>query len=149
MFWLTLAGAVSREVLVCVTFSKLMTQKLFNCLVLAGMLFMVVPAFGQTQSIGVRLGNPIGITYKHGLGHGRALEFLIGTASQAWSSGYYKNSFSDHQRYDDYVYQSHRTKGTVYFQGRYLFQYNIPVDGMEGRLGWYWGLGAMLKIATV
>jgi hypothetical protein len=126
-----------------------MKQNLIKCIVLGGLFFVIEPAFAQNQSIGVRLGNPIGVTYKRNISSDRALEFLIGSASPAWSSNYYKHSFSAHNRYDDYSYRSHRTTGTVYFQGRYLFEYNIPVQGMIGRLGWYWGLGAMLKIATV
>ena len=118
-------------------------------LLLAGLLFNAKSVWSQKQAIGVRLGNPVGITYKRDLSKSRALEFLIGTSSSGWSSNYYKNSFSAHKRYDDFVYRSHRISGTAYFQGRYLFQYNIPIEGMEGTLDWYWGIGAMLKVATL
>jgi hypothetical protein len=112
-------------------------------------LILSVSAFAQKQGIGLRIGNPLGLTYKRYLSNDRAFEFGIGTAAPGWNKNYYKNSFSDFDRYDNYLYRSHTVNSTVYFQGRYLFQYDIPVEGMVGKLGWYWGGGAMLKFATV
>jgi hypothetical protein len=113
------------------------------------LLATTVSAFAQKQGIGLRIGNPLGITYKRYLPNDRAFEFIFGTAPGAWNKNYYKNSFSDFDRYDNYMYRSHNVNSTVYFQGRYLFQYEIPVEGMVGKLGWYWGAGALLKFATV
>jgi hypothetical protein len=103
----------------------------------------------QKQSVGLRIGNPLGITYKRYLPNDRAFEFGLGTAPSGWSSNYYKNSFKDYNHYDNYDYRSHDVNSTIYFQGRYLFQYNIPIEGMVGKLDWYWGVGALLKIANV
>jgi hypothetical protein len=108
-----------------------------------------VSALAQKQSIGLRIGNPLGLTYKRYLPNDRAFEFGIGTAPGGWNKNYYENSFSDFDRYDDFRYRSHAVNSTVYLQGRYLFQYDIPIEGMVGKLGWYWGAGAMLKFATV
>jgi hypothetical protein len=108
-----------------------------------------VSAFAQKQGIGLRVGNPLGLTYKRYMSNDRALEFGIGTAAPGWNKNYYKNSFNDLDRYDDFIYRSHTVNSSVYLQGRYLFQYDIPVEGMVGKLGWYWGGGAMLKFATV
>ena len=105
--------------------------------------------FAQEQGIGLRIGDPIGITYKRYLAKERAIEFGIGTATSGWNTNYYENSFEDYDRYNNYDYRSHEVKGTLYLQGRYEFQYNIPIEGMEGKLDWYWGIGAMLKVATV
>ncbi len=107
-------------------------------------------AFGQKQGIGLRIGNPLGLTYKRYLPNSRAFEFGIGTAPAGWNKNYYKNSFYDLDQYEDYrSYRSHKVNSTIYFQARYLFQYNIPVEGMVGKLGWYWGAGALLKFAGV
>jgi len=106
-------------------------------------------AFAQKQGIGLRIGNPIGITYKRFLPKDRAIEFGIGTSSSGWNDNYYQNSFDDYNRYDNYDYRSHDVKSVVYFQGRYLFQYNIPIEGMVGKLDWNWGIGAVLKVAQV
>ena len=103
----------------------------------------------QDRSLGLRLGYPLGITYKAYIQSNHAVEFLLGTAPGGWNSHYYEKSFSKYNDFDNAHYLSHHVKTTVYLQGRYLFQYNIPVDGMEGKLDWYWGAGAMLKLASV
>ncbi len=105
--------------------------------------------FAQHQAIGLRVGNPIGIVYKRYLQNDRAVEFGIGTSGSGWNSNYYKKSFGDYKRYDNYDYRSHRVRNSVYFQGRYLFQYDIPIEGMVGELDWYWGIGAVLKFGQV
>jgi len=114
-------------------------------------LFLVttVGAFAQKQGIGLRIGNPLGLTYKRYLPNNRAFEFGFGTAPGGWNKNYYKNSFEDFDDYDSYSYNSHNVESTVFLQARYLFDYNIPVEGMVGRLDWYWGAGAMLKFAKV
>ena len=103
----------------------------------------------QKQGIGLRIGDPIGVTYKRHLNRDRAIEFGIGTATSTWNKNYYKNSFSDWGQYDDFDYRAHSASGTVYFQGRYLFQYDIQIEGMVGDLDWYWGVGALLKFASL
>ena len=106
-------------------------------------------AFGQNQGIGLRVGNPLGLTYKRYLPNDRAFEFIFGTAPSGWNKNYYKNSFKDLDDYESNSYLSHDVESTVYFQARYLFDYNIPVEGMVGKLDWYWGAGALLKFAKV
>lgn len=108
-----------------------------------------VSTFAQKQGIGLRIGNPLGLTYKRYLHNDRAFEFAIGTSPGGWNKNYYENSFHDLDRYEGNMYRSHNVNSTVYLQGRYLFQYNIPVEGMVGTLDWYWGAGALLKFATV
>ncbi|MGC3944113.1 MAG: hypothetical protein QM762_06235 [Chryseolinea sp.] len=106
-------------------------------------------ANAQDRSLGLRLGYPIGITFKSYIQSNHAVEFIIGTQPGAWNSNYYEKSFSKYSDFKNDVYISHDVRSTVYLQGRYLFQYNIPVDGMEGKLDWYWGAGAMIKFASV
>jgi hypothetical protein len=110
---------------------------------------MSTAADAQDRSLGLRLGYPLGITYKAYVQSNHAVELLLGTAPGGWNARYYENSFSKYHDFDHGTYLSHHVKSTVYLQGRYLFQYNIPVDGMEGKLEWYWGAGAMLKLANV
>jgi len=113
--------------------------------ILAGDLFAQKAAHG----IGLRLGEPMGLTYKLYLENNKALEFGFGTAASSWSSAYYKNSFKHYSRYDGNRYLSHDVQSTIYLQGRYLIHYDIPIEGMIGDLDWYWGLGAVLKSARV
>ena len=111
--------------------------------------FLVNGVNAQDRSIGLRLGYPLGITYKTYVQSNHAIEFLLGTAPSGWNSHYYEASFDKYNDFDHSSYMSHHVKSSVYLQGRYLFQYNIPVDGMVGKLDWYWGAGAMLKFASV
>jgi hypothetical protein len=113
------------------------------------LVFGVGSMFAQDHGVGLRIGNPISITYKVYLPKDRAVEFGIGTSPPGWNSNYYENSFQHYKRYDNYHYLSHSVNSNIYFQGRYLFQHNIPIDGMVGKLDWYWGIGAVLKFATV
>ena len=106
-------------------------------------------AFGQKQGIGLRVGNPLGLTYKRYLPNDRAFEFIFGTAPGGWNKNSYKNSLKDLDDYESNSYLSHDVESTVYFQARYLIDYNIPVEGMVGKLDWYWGAGALLKFAKV
>lgn len=101
------------------------------------------------RSIGVRLGDPMGVTYKRYIGKTKAVEFLIGTSSPAWHNAYYRNSFNSRDAYENYTYRSHTVESTLYLQARYLLHYNIYVEGMPGKWDWYWGLGGMLKFARV
>ncbi len=82
-------------------------------------LFVSFEISAQHQGIGLRLGEPLGITYKRYLPGNRAVEFVLGTAPKDWSSSYYSNSFED--RYDDYDEVSHDVNSVLYLQGKYLF----------------------------
>ncbi len=105
--------------------------------------------FSQRQGIGLRLGDPTGVTYKKYLGKTNAIEFGIGSAPARWHNSYYINSFDEYSGYDSYRYQNHTVQSTLYLQARYLFHYPIPVENMEGKLDWYWGVGGLLKVAKV
>jgi hypothetical protein len=98
------------------------------------------------QGVGIRLGEPIAVTYKRYLPANKALEFMLGTAPTRFAKSYYSNSFEE--RYDDYDYVSHSLRNIIYIQGRYQFHYQIPTDGIEGKLDWYWGIGAAFKSAS-
>lgn len=111
--------------------------------------FSVVIAVAQNQGIGIRLGDPMGVTYKRYFGNTRAVEFGLGSAGLGWHDGYYKNSFEARDKYDGYRYRSHTVENTLYLQGRYLLHYNIDVRDIEGKWDWYWGVGGLLKFSKV
>jgi hypothetical protein len=111
--------------------------------------FITVTTIAQTQGIGVRLGEPMGITYKKYLGKTHAVEFGIGTSGPGWRQAYYENSFDNLNKFENYDYRSHQVKSTVYLQARYLIHNAIYVQDLEGKWDWYWGAGAVLKAAKV
>jgi hypothetical protein len=103
----------------------------------------------ERQSIGLRLGDPSGLTYKKYLDKIHAAEFIIGSAGPDWHHTYYQNSFESVNAYESHRYRSHQVKSSLYLQGRYLVHDEIYVQGMEGKWDWYWGLGGVLKFAKV
>jgi len=105
--------------------------------------------WAQKQSLGLRMGDPIGLTYKRYTHTNKAIEFILGTAPPSWRRNYYENSFYEYSKYDGFTYRSHKLQNPVYLQARYLLHYHIPVEGMEGKLEWYWGLGGMLKFGKI
>ena len=105
--------------------------------------------YPNLQGIGLRVGSPTGVTYKKYVTKWNALEFNVGTVPRDWNRTYYQNQFNAWGKYDNYIYLSHLVESVVYFQGRYLMHFNIPVEGTTGRLNWYWGLGGLAKIAAV
>jgi hypothetical protein len=110
-------------------------------------LFVSSEISAQHQGIGLRLGEPLGITYKRYLPANRAVEFVLGTAPNGWSSNYYSNSFED--RYDNYDEVNHDVNSVLYLQGKYLFHNPISAEGIDGKFTWYWGPGILLKSARV
>ena len=120
-------------------------MKLIGCIIIA--LISVVQGYGQRQGIGLRLGEPTGITYKKYLPGNRAIEFGLGSSPRGWEYTYYRNSFEFH--YPDHDHIAHRARSTVYLQGRYLIHNPISAQGVEGKFDWYWGVGLLLKSALV
>jgi len=118
---------------------------------LVAILLLMIPlsAFAQKQGLGLRIGNPLGLTYKRYLPNDRAFEILFGTVPDGWNKAYYKDAFSDIDEFDSYSYHSHDVESTIYLQGRYLFHYDITTRRMLGKLDWYWGAGASFKFARV
>jgi hypothetical protein len=123
-----------------------MMKKLIGIFVL---LFIAFGSFAQDRGIGIRLGAPMGITYKKYLPGNKAVEFGIGTLTNGWYNNYYERSFHDFDRFEGYDYESHRVRSAVYLQGRYLWQNDIQIEGMMGELDWYWGLGGVAKFGSV
>jgi len=119
------------------------------CLILLSYSASAQRKYPGLQGIGFRLGLPTGITYKNYISKWAALEFNVGLASPTWNRTYYQNQFNDYSRYDNYIYHSHTVESAAYFQGRYLMHFYIPVEGIEGRVNWYWGIGGTVKVAKV
>jgi hypothetical protein len=103
----------------------------------------------QDRGIGIRIGAPMGITYKKYLPQNKAVEFGLGTLTNGWYDNYYQKSFRSFDRFEGYNYVSHRVRSAVYLQGRYLLQNEIQIEGMMGQLDWYWGVGGLLKFGSV
>ncbi len=106
-------------------------------------------AQGQDRAIGLRFGDPTGISYKKYLPRHKAVELGLGTSTIGWHQQYYRNAFRDFDKFEPYEYSDHQVSGTLYLQAKYLVQYDIEIEGMIGSLQWYWGGGALLKLSKI
>ncbi len=98
--------------------------------------------------VGLRLGEPSGLTIKRYLSGGNALEVNIGRSSR-WGYEYDAEEFYNHSRYSDrdyYRFADYRSGGTTSLQVRYLWQ--KPIRSAEG-LDWYVGLGGQARFTPV
>jgi hypothetical protein len=102
-----------------------------------------------SQGIGIRLGDPVGVTYKKYTDKSKAFEFILGTAAPGWRYGYYHNSFIAQDDFNGFRYRTHDVLSVISFQGRLQFHHNINIQGMEGKWDWYWGVGGALRLAKV
>jgi uncharacterized protein YgiM (DUF1202 family) len=98
---------------------------------------------GPGLGIGIRLGDPLGLTVKKYTSGGNAWEFNLGT------TGYYgfnyRNYFYDRYKNSDYEYLNYNGRRAVSLQAHYLFQKDFPnSDGLQ----WYWGLGPQIRFMT-
>jgi hypothetical protein len=101
------------------------------------------------NAIGLRLGEPAGLTFKKFFPNQNAFELVLGTAASSWSHNYYANSFDTYTAYKAFNYRSHRVQNSLYLQARYLLHNDIYIEGLIGKLDWYWGLGGLLKTARI
>lgn len=116
------------------------------------MLFIMLvcgTTLAQQRAFGLRVGDPLGVTFKQYTRTHKAIEYIVGTAARNWHHNYYENSFYKYDKYDDFTYRSHKVENSIYLQARYLLHYDIQVENMEGRLQWYWGLGGVLKFSRI
>ena len=101
---------------------------------------------GKNWGIGVRLGDPIGLSVKKYVSRQKAVEFNVG---RTW--GYnYSNAFYRHNKYDRdfYNYEWHQPHSSVSLQGRYLVHKDLNMSGAPG-LEWYYGAGAQIRFFSV
>jgi hypothetical protein len=104
----------------------------------------------QHEAIGVRIGSPTGISYKKYLANSTAaLEFGLGAQPRGAQQQYYRNSFEKDNDFEGDDYVNHSVENNLFIQARFLKHYPLHVEDVEGTFEWYWGMGALLKIAKV
>jgi len=104
----------------------------------------VLATQAQTQNwgIGLRVGEPMGLTVKRYLPQGRAWEFNLGR------SGFYgynhQKAFYRYDRFIGYEYRRHYLQSALGVQLRYLVQRDMGLAEVPG-LEWYYGVGGQLR----
>ena len=105
-------------------------------------------AFSQRfdQGLGLRVGDPFGISYKAYHERNSAFEVVVGSTSRNRHDAYYRDKFESIDDFDGFRYANHEVNYTLVLQGRYLLHTSFPAN-VEGRLDWYWGLGAQVRLS--
>ena len=128
-----------------------MKQFLFFVL---GLFLIVQVSTAQSQKsdwgIGLRLGDPTGITLKRYMG-GTAFEFSLGR-THYFNGNYYNNNFNDwyldqNYNYTDIQYLGVQASQPIGFQAHYLIHNKISKIGDESVTGldWYYGFGGQIR----
>ncbi len=99
--------------------------------------------WAQQWGIGLRAGDPSGLTVKRFLGN-NAWEFNIGQ-TDIWGFDASREFYDD---YDDYVYLDSRLRSAISLQLRYLAFKPIQIEGPD-KLSWYAGIGGQLRSVAV
>jgi len=107
-------------------------------------------SFSQEHSIGLRLGEPLSITYKTFLDDNISLEGMIGSAGSN-SAMYYRTAFDRNRPTPTSVYNGHSTYNGFSLNVRSAYHEDITAefDITEGTLVAYGGLGIQLRSIRV
>ncbi len=97
----------------------------------------------KNWGLGLRFGDPLGITAKKYMGNNRAWEFVLGRPAGWWyGRGYYSDRFERRSKYDDFDYDGYDGDFAISMQVHYLFHQDIPdAPGLQ----WYYGFGGQLR----
>jgi len=115
------------------------------------MLTISIDTYGQDWGIGVKLGDPSGITIKRYM-DGKALELSVGRTHFFNKKGYYNNRFNDWYGdkkfgYKDFQYLDYKSSAPIGLQLHYLIQKSLDkvADENISGLEWYFGFGGQVR----
>jgi hypothetical protein len=113
------------------------------------LLFFLMGSFavhGQQHQLGLRVGEPISITYKTYLNKVYSAEALIGRGSPN-NSRYYRRSFENNRPLSSAIYNGHSVSDAFSLNLRLAYNENLNAefDIAEGELLGYGGLGIQLR----
>ena len=129
-----------------------MNNKKHLVLAIALVLCAITATFGQQKwGIGLRLGDPTGITFKHYM-EKTAIEINVGRTHNFsrghWYNSRFKDWYADQNfNYSDFQYLGYRSSTPIAIQGHYLFRNPISSLGelQTNGLEWYFGFGGQIR----
>ncbi|MFA0961685.1 hypothetical protein AB9P05_07750 [Roseivirga sp. BDSF3-8] len=110
--------------------------------------FTAVSALAQKtdSSIGLKAGDPVGVTYKQYMGGGTAFEVVLGTVPRGWYNDYYRNAFDNEFDFSA-RYISHDIEMAIAVQARIMWHSSLEEYIPDSE--WYWGVGGNLRLANI
>lgn len=128
--------------------------KAFICLLILTLTYKANAQGDKNMGIGIRLGDPTGITFKKYMGN-RALEISFGRTHTFYGRGWYNDKFNNwyngwHKEkgyaIDDFQYLGYKASPPLGLQVHYiLFQKDI--NALNG-LQWYLGVGGQFRFQS-
>lgn len=129
-------------------------KRKFLLIGIISLLFISTNAYSQDWGLGIRLGDPSGITIKKYM-DGKALELSIGRTHLLGGKGYYDKQFNnwyadEKTGYKDSDYIGYKASAPIGFQLHYLIQKGISKVGDDDISGleWYFGFGGQVRFQT-
>lgn len=107
-------------------------------------------AFSQEYELGLRLGEPYGVTFKTALFDTYTLEAIIGRGSPN-SGNYYRRSFENNPPLSSAIYEGQQVAGAFSAQLRMAYEQSLNADFeiTEGNLIGYAGAGVQVRSTTI
>ena len=111
--------------------------------------FFAISVYSQDMGIGIRLGDPSGISFKKYFDK-NAIEISLGRTHLSNGTGWYDNKFNDWYEnnkyvYDDFQYLGYDSSTPIGIQVHYLFHKDLKeIDGLQ----WYYGIGGQFAHQT-
>lgn len=107
-------------------------------------------AYSQEHHLGLRIGEPLSITYKTYLDEQFSLEAMIGSAG-ANSGQYYRRSFDNNRLFPAAIYGGHSSSNgfSLNLRGAYNEEISAEFDIAEGALFAYGGAGLQIRSVRV
>jgi hypothetical protein len=122
-------------------------KKILLLLIFLGLAATETYSQRKVQSVGLRIGDPFGVTYKVYMRNKSAIEWNAGIAFSGWNSNYYRKSF---QRDNSGLYYFNHNIDFVWaIQGRFLKHYRFPDEIDFNGLTWFWGFGGQYRMASL
>jgi len=110
----------------------------------------VVKKFEALQGVGIKVGDPIGLTYKIYFRQRFAAEVVGGSTTSGLFSDFIIESFEVDPEYQDFTYIGHENEISPTVQARLLIHSPLPA-GITGETGidWFIGIGYMVRFLRV
>ncbi|MFW6223222.1 MAG: hypothetical protein ACOC3T_06390, partial [Bacteroidota bacterium] len=125
-----------------------MEKAFFTILLLLGFGFADAQRYSRYDAgLGLRLGDPFGLSYKYYMQGDKAFEANLGSTFPGFYSGYFSNTFNDVEGYGRATYLGHTVNFSVAANARLLAHQDFPedVDGLQ----WYYGVGVQIRLIGV